>query len=255
MQHLPCLHSRATGVVRTQDGCRHSGAERTRAAESSAVTIGRARGRTRRYGTPSAYRSGRLVRSLLEDISSAVRVWIVEPSDLAFPRRGRPRRPAGHAVPEAWTIRKRMTMAEKARSVRATRGKKREVDEALLALFIGAMNANGHVAREELARAHHLIWSTRRFRRKSGETVGRLIDRVKRLLEEQDAAAVIERAANAVPAGLRRSAFAVVTDLLLADGKIDGRERRFLQRLAASLGIPVDAAAQVVEMMLVKNHL
>jgi hypothetical protein len=29
---------------------------------------------------------------------------------------------------------------------------------ALLALFIGAMNANGHVAREELERAHHLIW-------------------------------------------------------------------------------------------------
>jgi hypothetical protein len=43
-----------------------------------------------------------------------------------------------------------------------------------LALFIGAMDANRHVAREELARAHHLIWSTNRFRRKSGETVGRL---------------------------------------------------------------------------------
>ncbi len=38
-----------------------------------------------------------------------------------------------------------------------------EVDEAVIALFIGAMNANGHGAREELARAHHLIWSTRRF--------------------------------------------------------------------------------------------
>jgi hypothetical protein len=61
-----------------------------------------------------------------------------------------------------------------------------ELDEALMALFIGAMDANGHVAREELARAHHLIWSTRRFRRKSGETVGRLIDRMKRFLEQHD---------------------------------------------------------------------
>ena len=48
-----------------------------------------------------------------------------------------------------------------------------------IALFIGAINANDHVTREELARAHHLIWSTKRFWLKSGETVGRLIDRMK----------------------------------------------------------------------------
>ena len=146
-------------------------------------------------------------------------------------------------------------MAKKVGSVGSKPGKPLELDEALMALFIGAMNANGHVAREELARAHHLIWSTRRFRRKSGETVGRLIDRMKRLLEEQEAAAVIESAANAIPASLRRSAFAVVTDLLLADGKIDARERRFLQRLAASFRIPAGTATQAVEVMLVKNRL
>ena len=56
-------------------------------------------------------------------------------------------------------------MAEQAGSARQRRGKRLELDEALIALFIGAMNANDHVAREELARAHHLIWSTKRFRR------------------------------------------------------------------------------------------
>jgi hypothetical protein len=55
-----------------------------------------------------------------------------------------------------------MTMANKAKSARP-RVKRLKLDEALIALFIGAMNANGHVAREELARAHHLIWSTKRF--------------------------------------------------------------------------------------------
>jgi hypothetical protein len=69
---------------------------------------------------------------------------------------------------------KAMTMIKKASGARP-RPKRLELDEALIALFIGAMNANDHVAREELARAHHLIWSTKRFRRKSGETVGRLI--------------------------------------------------------------------------------
>ena len=146
-------------------------------------------------------------------------------------------------------------MANKARSIRRRPVRKLEVDEALIALFIAAMNANDHVAREELARAHHLIWSTRRFRRKSGETVGRLIDRMKRLLEEQDAATVTDNAAMAVPVRLRPSAFAVVADLLLADGKIDRGERVFLQRLAVSFGIPSRIAADTVDVMLVKNRL
>ena len=115
--------------------------------------------------------------------------------------------------------------------------------------------ANGHVAREELARAHHLIWSTKRFRRKSGETVGRLIDRMKRLLEDKDAALVMEAAARTIPAKLRPSAFAIVVDLLLADGKIDARERKFLQRLAVNFNIRAGVASQVIQAMLVKNHL
>lgn len=145
-------------------------------------------------------------------------------------------------------------MVNKTKTARS-RIKRLELDEALIALFIGAMNANDNVAREELARAHHLIWSTRRFRRKSGETVGRLIERMKRLLEEQEPAAVMEAAARVIPAKLRPSAFAIVADLLLADGKIDARERKFLQRLAVDFNMRAGVASQVIEAMLVKNHL
>jgi tellurite resistance protein len=145
-------------------------------------------------------------------------------------------------------------MINKAKSI-GPRLKRFELDEALIALFIGAMDANRHVAREELARAHHLIWSTKRFRRKSGETVGRLIDRMKRLLEDQERSAVMEAAATAIPAKLRPSAFAIVADLLLADGKIDARERRFLQRLAVDFNVRPRMASHIVEAMLIKNHL
>jgi hypothetical protein len=146
-------------------------------------------------------------------------------------------------------------MAKRTHSVDRKSRRTLGIDEALIALFIGAMNANDHVAREELARAHHLIWSTRHFRRKSGETVGRLIDRMKRRLEEEEAVDVLEHAAQAVPARLRLPAFAVVADLLLADGNIDRRERRFLGDLGANFGIPVDVAANIIEALLVKNRL
>src|SRR4051812_48230431 len=113
-----------------------------------------------------------------------------------------------------------MTVADKTKSARRP-VKRLDLDEALIGLLIGAMDANHHVAREELARAHHLIWSTKRFRRKSGETVGRLIDRMKRLLEDHESVIVMEAAARAIPARLKPAAYAVVADLLLADGKID----------------------------------
>jgi hypothetical protein len=78
---------------------------------------------------------------------------------------------------------------------------------------------------------------------------------MKRLLEEQEATAVMETAARAIPARLRPSAFAIVADLLLADGRIDARERKFLQRLAVNFNIRARVANHVIEAMLVKNHL
>ncbi|MGE0463097.1 MAG: tellurite resistance TerB family protein [Vicinamibacterales bacterium] len=138
---------------------------------------------------------------------------------------------------------------------RGPSGKTLGLDEALIALFIGAMHANDHASREELARAHHLIWSARRFRRKSGDTVGRIIEEMKQRLEEEDAAALMRASAKAVPARLRPSAFALVADLLLADGKIEATERRFLQRLAADLRIRPDEATRVMDVMRVKNRL
>jgi tellurite resistance protein len=141
------------------------------------------------------------------------------------------------------------------RAAAADRLQRIEIDDALIALFIAAMIANGHVSRQELARAHHLIWSTRRFRRKSGDAVGRLVDRAKARLESGDAASVIVAAAKRIPSPLRLPAYAIVADLLLAEGGIDAREDRFLEQLASSLRLSASRARQVVAAMVVKNEL
>jgi hypothetical protein len=141
---------------------------------------------------------------------------------------------------------------------RATRRRRTRAlgpDEGLIALFIGAMDANGRIASDEAARAHHLIWSTRRFRRRSGDTVGRLIQDVRTLLEKRGVDAVIADAARAIPRRLRPAAYALVSDLLLADGRIDAGERRFLERLGSMLAIDPGTARQVVDAILLKNQL
>jgi hypothetical protein len=129
------------------------------------------------------------------------------------------------------------------------------LDEALIALFIGGMNANDHVAPDEAARAHHLIWSTRRFRRKSGETVGRLIEKMRDFVGSSDPRAVVQRSAKAIPVRLRPSAFAVLADLLLADGRLGSKERRFLRELGSELRLKPGMVGQILDVMNLKNQL
>jgi tellurite resistance protein len=127
------------------------------------------------------------------------------------------------------------------------------LDEAFIALMIGAMDANGHVSPEELARSQHIIWSMKRYRRKSGERVGRLIDAMRTMVEEHGALGVIANAARVIPGSLRPAAFAVSADLILADGRMERAERRFLDRLARDLGLARKATAGILDAMLVKN--
>ncbi len=141
---------------------------------------------------------------------------------------------------------------KKTRSGRTTA---RGQDKALMALLIGAMAANDHVAPDEAERAHHLIWFTRRFRNRSGDSVGRIIEDARSLLDRSDRLAVITKAARAIPPGLRPSAFALLVDLLLADGTLDVSERRFLRKVGSDLGIDPEFARTVLDVIRLKNRL
>lgn len=132
--------------------------------------------------------------------------------------------------------------------------KKLKSDEAILACLIAAMDANDHISREELTRAHHLIWSMRRFRRRSGEAVARDIERMRSHVEQRGPRRVIADGARSISTRLRPSVFAVAADLVLADGTLDASERQFLGRLAAALRLDAAIAERIQDVMLVKNR-
>ncbi|HXW06718.1 MAG TPA: TerB family tellurite resistance protein [Vicinamibacterales bacterium] len=125
----------------------------------------------------------------------------------------------------------------------------------MIALFIGATHANDHVAADEAARARHLIRSTRRIRRKSGETVGRLIEQMRDLVSTTDARVAVDRATKAMPARLRSSAFAVLVDLLLADGKLEGNEQRFLREVGSDVKLKPETVQRILDVVILKNQL
>jgi tellurite resistance protein len=127
------------------------------------------------------------------------------------------------------------------------------VDEAMIAVLIAAMDANRHVSAAEARRAHHIIWSMRRFRRRAGEKVNRLIEDVRDRMERDGTGAVLDEAARTIPARLRPSAFAVAVDLMLADTTLERAERAFVKRLAAGLKMRPAQADAIVRALLIKN--
>lgn len=73
------------------------------------------------------------------------------------------------------------------------------------------------------------------------------------LVEQHGAFAVLEAGARTIPRHVRPAAFALAADLVLADGKIEPSERRFLDRLAADLQLDPQTAGQIRDVMLIKN--
>ena len=133
--------------------------------------------------------------------------------------------------------------------------KRLRTDEGIIALCLAAMEANGHTAPAELERAHHLIWSTRRFRHQDGDVVNQIIGKMRRLVETSDAEEVLSLAVRALPPRLRAPAFALLTDLLLVDGRLDAQERAFLARIGQELKVHSTKRRRILDALLVKNAL
>jgi hypothetical protein len=66
---------------------------------------------------------------------------------------------------------------------------------------------------------------------------------------------VVQRASKAIPVRLRSSAFAVLVDLLLAAGKLEGKERRFLRELGSDLKLKPETVQQILDVVVIKNQL
>src|SRR5690606_32273021 len=110
-----------------------------------------------------------------------------------------------------------------------------------------------HVSPEESERAHHVTWSMRRFRRRSGDTVARLIGRVRERIVAEGPAAVVQQASKVIPASLRPSVLAVAADLVLVDGTLQRQERQFLSELSRQLKIAPALSLQILKVIAIKN--
>jgi hypothetical protein len=76
---------------------------------------------------------------------------------------------------------------------------------------------------------------------------------MRQLIEEHGAERAVAAAARALPARLRKSAFAVAADLVLTDGRLEGSERRYLTALGHGLTLDSKIINGILEVMRIKN--
>jgi hypothetical protein len=66
--------------------------------------------------------------------------------------------------------------------------------------------------------------------------------------------AVLDACAQAIPAELRATAFALAIDLMLADGRLGSRESTLIDQLQRALQIEGALARKIVDVLLIKNR-
>lgn len=126
--------------------------------------------------------------------------------------------------------------------------------EAFAGVMMAVIASDGHISDDEAANFNLIINRTQLFQVQSASEHKAMIDKLFGILKKNDAEFLMLRAAEAMPAGMRETAFAVVTDLIFADGSVEDEEKHLLEKLQGILEIPDELALQMVRIMEIKNR-
>jgi tellurite resistance protein len=123
--------------------------------------------------------------------------------------------------------------------------------EALMAISVLAVAADGHLSEHE--RQTLMTNHTRFFSDNPQEQFQDFFKHVLDLIKAYESGEVFAAAKKTLSPLLKETAFAIATDLVLADGWMSPGERNLLFQLWHSLEIPDHIGEKILEVMLIKN--
>jgi tellurite resistance protein len=92
------------------------------------------------------------------------------------------------------------------------------------------------------------------YRSYPNDVMQRMFDKLLGILRREGMNSLFDSAKDSLPYELRESAFAVATDLILADGVVADEEQEFLNDLYQALSLDAEVATRIVEVMMIKNR-
>lgn len=126
--------------------------------------------------------------------------------------------------------------------------------EAFAAIALLAVAADGYAADSEINAVMTSLYRMQLFRSYPGDVVRKMFDRLLNLLQRQGADVLLNAALASLPHELGETAFAITTDIVLADGEVTQEEEEFLNKLYRALEISEEIAVKIIDVMLIKNR-
>ncbi|OUC13443.1 MAG: Tellurite resistance protein TerB [Alkalinema sp. CACIAM 70d] len=126
--------------------------------------------------------------------------------------------------------------------------------EAFAAITIVAISSDGYLADEEIDTITASLARMHLFRTNSTETMRCMYDKLFGIMRRDGITVLLQAAKESLPFELREAAFAVATDLVLADGMMTQDEQLFLNELCKILEIAKETASKIVEVMMIKSR-
>ncbi|MEH1806586.1 tellurite resistance TerB family protein [Nostoc sp.] len=126
--------------------------------------------------------------------------------------------------------------------------------EAFAVIILTATASDGYLSVEQANSIISVLSRLKLFKSYPNEMMNRLFDKILGILQGDDFNALFNAAKDSLSQDLREAAFAVATDLVLAEGIIPDEEKNFLNDLYQALGVSSEIAIQIVEVILIKNR-
>jgi tellurite resistance protein len=147
-----------------------------------------------------------------------------------------------------------MGLFDKVFTTSAPDSEKLNAAESFAAIALAAVASDGYLSDEEAQSIPFILSRMKLFQGYSDEMMRRLFDKLLSKMKKDGVGALILLAKDTLPEKLRETAFAIATDLVLADGVVTPEEKAFLDELYQALLIPQDSANNIINVMLIKNQ-
>ncbi len=126
--------------------------------------------------------------------------------------------------------------------------------EAFAAITLSAIASDGYLSDEESRGISLALSRMKMYRSYPNDVMQRMFDKLLGILRREGMNSLFDSAKDSLPYEMRESAFAVATDLILADGVVAQEEQEFLNDLYHFLSLDAEVATRIVEVMLIKNR-
>ncbi|MEH2301740.1 tellurite resistance TerB family protein [Nostoc sp.] len=127
-------------------------------------------------------------------------------------------------------------------------------EEAFAVIILVATASDGYLSVEQANSITSVLSRTKLFKSYPHEMMNRLFDKILGILQGDDFNTLFDAAKNSLSQDLREAAFAVATDLVLAEGIVTEEEKYFLNDLYQALGVSSEIAIKIVQVILIKNR-